>query len=277
MREVGDKVFVETGFPEGNVGVIKLREGVILVDVPPSPQEAEKWLKEMGESILYIVVTDCHPMRLLGLLKAPFPKIAHYNLREELLGAKAYFKLIFRECYQKYWDGEALEDFEPFLPTFAFKGEMTLHRGRDVIKLLSTPGPTSASITVYLPKEKILFTGALVTRGVHPDLRLAISAQWIESLRRLKALPIEVLIPGKGEPCGPEAIDEMAEYLSKVRGLVKEFYQSGKGRTDVAKLVNNLLPSFTCPPEQEEEVRSLLRAGLARIYDEVKAENKGGA
>jgi cyclase len=277
MREVSEKVFVETGFPEGNVGLIKLREGVILVDVPPSPQEAEKWLQETEESILYIVVTDCHPMRLLGLLKAPFPKIAHYNLREELLGAKAYFKLIFRECYQKYWDGEALENFEPFLPTFAFKGEMTLHRGKDIVKLLSTPGPTSASIAVYLPKEKILFTGALVVRGVHPDLRLAFSARWIESLRRLKALPIEVLIPGKGEPCGPEAIDEMIDYLTKVRDLVKEFYQSGKGRTDVAKIVNNVLTFYSCPAEQEEEVRNLLRAGLARLYDEVKAENKGGA
>jgi len=277
MRKVNDKVFVETGFTEGNVGLIKLKEGVILVDVPPSPHEAERWLQGIRESILYIVVTDCHPMRLLGLLKAPFPKIAHYNLREELLGAKAYFKLIFRECYQKYWDGEMLENFEPFLPTFAFKGEMTLHRGRDIVKLLSAPGPTSASIAVYLPKEKILFTGALVVRGVHPDLRLAFSARWIESLKRLKALPIEVLIPGKGEPCGPEAIDKMIDYLSKVRDLVKEFYQSGKGRTDVAKLINNLLPFFPCPPEQEEEVRNLLRAGLARLYDEVKAENKGGS
>ncbi len=277
MIGVSDKVFVETRFREGNAGLIKLQEGVILVDVPPAPQEAEKWLQEIGGPILYIVVTDSHPLRLLGLLKAPFPKIAHYNLREELMGAKAYFKLIFRECYQKYWDAETPEDFEPFLPTFAFKGEMTLHRGKDIIKLISTPGPTSASISVYLPKEKILFTGALVVRGVHPDLRLAFSARWIESLKRLKALPIEVLIPGQGEPCGPEVIDEMIDYLAKVRDLVKEFYLSGKGRTDVSKLVNNVFPIFSCPVEQEEEVRTLLRAGLARLYDEVKAENKGGA
>ncbi len=275
MIKVGERVFVEKGFHEGNVGVIKLREGALLVDVPPSPEEAERWLMTLEElnfgPLHYLVVTDCHPFRLLGLPKLPVPRIAHSSMREELIGAKSYYKFIFRECYQKYYDGEPPESFEAFLPTISFKGVATLHRGRDTVKLLSAEGPTPASIAVYLPRERILFAGALVVRGSHPDLRLAVSARWIRSLKRLKSLPVEVVIPGQGDPCGPEVFDEMIDYLTTVRSAVKEFYQAGRGRTDVSRLVSNILPLFPYHPEQEEEIRSFLRAGLARIYDEIRA------
>ncbi len=272
---IGERVFVETGFRENNVGLIKLKEGAILVDMPPSPEEVEIWFQALEElspgPFLYLVVTDCHPFRLLGLTKAQIPRVAHYNLREELLGARSYFKLIFRECYQKYYDGEPPESFDIFLPTLAFKGIATFHRGKDTVKLISSEGPTPASIAVYLPQDRILFAGALVVRGAHPDLRLALSAKWIKNLKRLKSLPIEVVIPVRGEPCGPEIFDEMIDYLTRVRKAVEEFYQAGKGRPDVSRLVSNLLPLLPYPPDQEEEVRNLLRAGLARLYDEIKA------
>ena len=276
MVKIGERVFVETGFREGNVGLIKFRDEAILVDFPPSPEEAERWLRELEDlspgPFRYLVVTDCHPLRLLGLQKISIPAVAHYNLREELIGAKSYFRLIFRECYQKYYDGEPPESFEAFFPTLSFKGSATFHRGKDTVKLLAAEGPTPASVVVYLPGDKTLFAGALVVRGVHPDLRLAVSARWIRNLKRLKSLPIEVVIPGQGEPCGPEAFDEMINYLSAVRSAVKEFYQAGKGRTDIFRLVNNFLPLWPYPPEQEEEIRNILRIGLARIYDEIRAE-----
>jgi len=149
MIGIKEKIFVSTGFHEGNVGFIRFGEGVILVDLPPSPPDVEKWLREI-ESLnvgpfFYLVVTDCHPLRLLGLLlKPPVPRIAHHNFQEELLGAKAYFKLIFKECYQKYYDGEPPENLEIFLPTLAFRGVMTLHRGRDTIKWSICPARGSS-------------------------------------------------------------------------------------------------------------------------------------
>lgn len=276
MIKIGDKIFVETNFREGNVGLIKLEEGAILVNVPPSPAEVERWLQELKEincgPLLYVVVTDCHPLRLLGLLKVPLPKIAHSSMREELLGAKSYYKLIFRESYQRFYDGEPPETFEAFLPTLAFKGIMTLHRGRDTVKLISARGPTSASIVVYLPHDKVLFAGALAVQGTHPDLRLALSDRWIKNLKRLKALPINIVIPGHGTPCGPEIFDEMIEYLTNARKAVREFYLAGKGRPDISRLVNNLLPLFPYPLDQEEEVRNLLKAGLSHLYDEIRAK-----
>lgn len=274
MIKIGEKTFISTDFREGNVGLIKFGEGAILVDVPPSPSGVERWLREIETvnpgPLFYLTVTDCHPLRLLGLLKLSVPRIAHYNLQEELLGAKAYFKLIFKECYQKYYDGEPPETLEAFLPSLAFKGIMTLHRGRDIVKFLAVSGPTPANLVVYLPREKILFAGAMVVRGAHPDLRLAHSGKWIANLKRLKALPVDTVIPGYGEPCGPEAFDEMIEYLTVIRNAVKEFYQAGKGRPDVSRLVGNLLSLFPYP--QDEEVRSLFKAGLSHLYDEIKAE-----
>jgi len=64
-------------YPGANVGLIVLPGGAIAVDAPALPADAWAWRQQAmdtaGGPILYVVLTDAHPDRLLcaGLLGAP--------------------------------------------------------------------------------------------------------------------------------------------------------------------------------------------------------------
>jgi glyoxylase-like metal-dependent hydrolase (beta-lactamase superfamily II) len=100
---------------------------------------------------------------------------------------------------------------------------------RDVIQALGglqvshTPGHTPGSLCLYQPRQRILFCGDLLFNR-HPltgqrGLRLAIPmvsldmAQVRESVRRVAALPVEVLCPGHGEPITQGAAGRMQALL----------------------------------------------------------------
>ena len=43
VRELADRVYLETGFEGGNVGAILTERGALLVDAPMLPPEARAW------------------------------------------------------------------------------------------------------------------------------------------------------------------------------------------------------------------------------------------
>jgi glyoxylase-like metal-dependent hydrolase (beta-lactamase superfamily II) len=82
------------------------------------------------------------------------------------------------------------------LPTRTFGDRLLLQQGSRTIELLHRPGHTRGDVALFLPAEKILITGDLLDDlpyGGHGYPR-----QWIRSLRRLRELDFETIIPGHG-------------------------------------------------------------------------------
>jgi glyoxylase-like metal-dependent hydrolase (beta-lactamase superfamily II) len=85
-------------------------------------------------------------------------------------------------------------------PDFLLKeGDISIN---DVdLKILHTPGHSPGSISLYLPDQKVLFTGDLVFKGGigRTDLPGGDGALLKESLQRLSELETEWLLPGHGD------------------------------------------------------------------------------
>ena len=69
-------------------------------------------------------------------------------------------------------------------------------------KLIETPGHTKGSVCIYMPKEKILFSGDTLFHGGigRTDLPGSIPEKMKESLEKLNDLDIEILCPGHTWP-----------------------------------------------------------------------------
>ena len=69
------------------------------------------------------------------------------------------------------------------------------------LKIIHTPGHSPGSISLYLPDQKLLFTGDLVFKGGigRTDLPGGNGSLLKESLKRLSGLEIEWLLPGHGD------------------------------------------------------------------------------
>jgi len=124
---------------------------------------------------------------------------------------------------------KALDEVEPTPPTTTLLRKMTLHRGAREIQLLHLGrGHTGGDVVVFLPGEKVAFTGDLLYKGA-PYLGDAYPEDFIETLEALKSLDFDVAAPGHGPLIrDKEQIDFNQEYLRKYWGQVKASHAAGR-------------------------------------------------
>jgi cyclase len=90
------------------------------------------------------------------------------------------------------------------LPTLAYRDTLVLWSGGREFRLFSETGDATGSTVMYLRKEKILVTGDVLIApedGVGPPPWTTNSyavTPWLNSLRSLAALDIDVIVPGQG-------------------------------------------------------------------------------
>ena len=86
----------------------------------------------------------------------------------------------------------------PRAPTVALRQAVTLYRGGREIRLLHVGrGHTGGDVIVYLPAEKALVSGDLLTAGL-PYMGDAFVPEWVAALDEVAALDVEVILPGHG-------------------------------------------------------------------------------
>lgn len=98
-------------------------------------------------------------------------------------------------------------------PDSLFDRELTIRLGRREVRLVNQDRANSpADVTVYLPRERVLFTGDILVHPV-PYAWASHPRPWIGVLRRLEALPVSALVPGHGPVMRDHA------YTAQVREL----------------------------------------------------------
>ena len=104
-------------------------------------------------------------------------------------------------------------------PNVTFTDSMVLYRGgREVQLHFLGRGHTGGDTMVFLPAERIVFTGDFFEGrpggGVLSYLGDAFIDEWPASLERLKALDFDVIVPGHGAPLRErKQIEDFQNYL----------------------------------------------------------------
>jgi cyclase len=156
------------------------------------------------------------------------------------------------------------------LPELAMTADMTSHKGHRVLRILHVGGHTPASIMVHLPQERILFAGDVVVAGEHPSLSSADTMKWLHALEVIRDMEdVEIIVPGRGEPCDPSATEILSEYISQIRERVHEYYSGGYTRRETVDKVK-MEDFFGVPPDARTEIERRIRGSVERVYDEFK-------
>jgi len=124
-------------------------------------------------------------------------------------------------------------------PTVTLKDKMTLYRGAREIQLLYLGrGHTGGDVVVYLPKERILCTGDLMTNGTS-NMVDGFADEWVNSLEALKKLEFDTVLPGHGEAfTGKDKITAYQAYLRDIWSQVGKLKQQGVSADEAAKKVD---------------------------------------
>lgn len=268
MRRLTDDVYVKMGLRGGNVGLVTTGEGVVLVDTPSLPSEAHRWREEIArvtdQEIAYVINTDYHGEHLLGNRFFPGVVVAH-KLTGERLGDET-----FRQKLYESWG----EEVKLVPPQLTFTGRMTLYLGEKTINLIHLGGYTPASIGVYIPQDRVLFTGEVVVIDEHPVIAEGKSLQWLHALTLIRGIDAEIIVPGHGSLCDQEATQRLSSYIRKMRKKVKRQVVAGRSRREMIERIDlgRIVDFFPVAEGERREVEKRVKASLRRIYDEMKEE-----
>jgi glyoxylase-like metal-dependent hydrolase (beta-lactamase superfamily II) len=216
--------FTAEGDP--NTGVIVGDDAVMVIDAQATPLMAREVIRRIrkvtSKPIRYVVLTHYHAVRVLG---------ASAYRAEHIIASDATLELIRERGAQdmKSEIGRFPRLFRgahtiPGLtwPTLTFRGELTLRLGKLEVRI-SQPGRghTAGDTIVWVPSQRVLFSGDLVefAAGIYTgDAHLE---QWPATLEKLHALRPRALVPGRGPALTtPAACERAIAYTQEfVRGL----------------------------------------------------------
>jgi len=102
--------------------------------------------------------------------------------------------------------------------------QTTLKMGATEIQVLDRGrAHTGTDLEVYLPKEKILFTSEAFSHHIFPNMRAAVPAEWIQTVKSLLTIDANTVIPGHGFiEDGPAMKASLAEFEQALELIVSE-------------------------------------------------------
>jgi cyclase len=106
----------------------------------------------------------------------------------------------------------------PISPHRHVNEETSIAVNGEEVTIMHLPGHTESELVVYHPRTMTLFAGDAINERAGPVTMFGAVGdwrRWIAGLEKLKKLEIELIVPGHGETCGPDIIDDHIEKLEK--------------------------------------------------------------
>jgi cyclase len=235
IRErVSDDIYVFTSdlYAQATAGAIVTRNGVVLVDSLPFPNEARQVATFIAQacrsSVRYVILTHYHADHTYGA--GLFPQadvVAHTRCRELLI------KIGVPALKVAQAEAPELESVVLRLPDITFDGgEMGFRLAERLIRLIHVPGHTQDSVMVYVEDSRVLFAGDMIMPV--PSIVDGDLDAFRASLRKVAALPIENMVQGHGEVILRGEVQDVVRanltYLNAIEALVTKAIKGGKSR-----------------------------------------------
>jgi len=257
VKEVSKGVFVITDrrIPfVPNIGIILGEDAALVVDTGMGPANGAKVLdaarKIAGRRRLILTLTHFHPEHGYGAqVFKGIAEIRYNRAQRDELAAKGRTYL---DMFKTFGPGlaTALEGTEIVFPDEVYDGDsLTIDLGGQKVELRTWgKAHTGGDQIVWLPRERILFTGDLAEERMFPifpwfppnDTDID-AACWTKILSELESWKPAVVVPGHGDLGGPEILVAVRDYLLDVERRVFAERKSGK---DADAIVASLAPKI---------------------------------
>lgn len=220
-----------------NTGVVFGDESVLICDVLATPFMAKRLVAEIrkisDKPIKYAVLSHYHAVRVLGA--------SAYRAEglQNIIASQGTYELIAERGQQ---DLESEHDRFPRLfqdfgsvpgltwPNLVFRGSegISLWMGKDLEVRVYHPGAghTRGDTIVWIPSERVLFSGDLVEYKSACYTGDAQLAEWPSTLDKLAALKPEKVVPGRGPAL--DTPEKVAAGFAYTRDFVTTLFDSAR-------------------------------------------------
>jgi len=243
--KLSEHAYAYTAEGDPNTGVVVGDNAVMVIDTQATPVMAQDVIRRIrsvtDKPIRYVTLSHYHAVRVLG---------ASAYQPDHIIASRDTYDLIVER-------GEAdmkseIERFPRLFravesvpgltwPTLVFEQRLTLWLGKLQVEIMQLGrGHTKGDTVVWLPEERILFSGDLVEYQTTPYTGDAYLADWPATLDAIAALKPAKLVPGRGAALQNETqvaagLDGTRAFITEMFGAVKAGAASGKDLRTVYK------------------------------------------
>lgn len=279
MQKLTENVYTETKIRGCNPSIVTTEEGSVFIDTA-------QWittLLKMREFALArgpikaLINTESHIDHIFGnhWFAGECPVIGHEKLEETFWKIPASFNqttydysldVIRRQDPEglKFMPKEA--DYILNKPTVTFSDRMAFQLGEQAFQLYYTPGHSDANISVFVPKERVVFVGDTVFQGCQIWLHTVDFDALFNSLHFLSTLEVDYIVPGHGEVIGKAELKEQTAFLHDWLSAVSSGIALG---WDKEECVNRISFADRCPVDigQDDAMDYIQTCNVRVVYD----------
>ncbi len=253
--ELAPGLYGYTAEGDPNSGVVVGDDSVLVVDAQATPALAGDVLARIrgvtDKPVRHVVLTHYHAVRVLGASAYRGAEIIASDIARAMIAERGQqdmdseigrFPRLFRG-----------KEGIPGLtwPTLTFHRRMTLYLGRREVQIIHIGrSHTAGDTVVWLPKERVLFSGDVVEFGATPYCGDAHFTDWPATLDAARALGAEARVPGRGrslvnrQEC-EEGIEGTRAFTSDLFAIVRRAASGGASLNEVyARAMNEMRPKY---------------------------------
>ena len=249
-------------FTTNNLIVIT-SDGILVGDAQGSPEDTTRLIEEIkklsDQPIKYVVIGSEHVDHTGG--NASFPATVTFIAHP---GAKRNLET------QVNNPNRARTAPKIVIPNEVVIDKKVLTLGGTEIQLLNLGRcHTGTDLTVYLPKEKVLFMSECYFHNLYPSLRTGFPTEWIDTIKKAQAMDVEYFIPGHGYIDDAKKLKadltESRKALETIVSEAKRLYKPGASPAESFKQAN------FAPYSSWEFTEAQARPAFERAWAEIEA------
>jgi glyoxylase-like metal-dependent hydrolase (beta-lactamase superfamily II) len=238
-------IYIASGSTGSNNGIILGSDGVILIDTGITTGSESAELAELAKITTKPVTTailshsDADHVNGLAVLPMGITIIAQVNCKAEMEKAAAA---------PLQGPPSAAPALKIPLPTKTVDTQEDITIGGERLHLFHVaPAHTSGDLVVYLPAEKIVFTGDIIADNnpfpiIHAE-KNGSSQGWIQTVTALVALDADMFVPGHGTVHNKADIVKLLASVKDRRAQIQALVAQGKSLDDIKQQFGETTPA----------------------------------
>ncbi|MGV0820741.1 MBL fold metallo-hydrolase [Martelella sp. AMO21009] len=120
-------------------------------------------------------------------------------------------------------------------PTETFKDRMTIKVGNKTVELIEVgPSHSLGDALIYVPEDKVLYTGDILFSAGTPIAWYGPIARWINVCNMVLDMDVEIIVAGHGPLSTKDDVRKMRDYLLDITEKARPFYEQGVDYLDAA-------------------------------------------
>lgn len=172
------------------------------------------------------------------------------------------------EFARRIFGSFAFENITPLLPAQTFEGQLDLHVGSKEVRLLEVgPAHTRGDTLVYVPGDRVLFSGDILFIEGHPIMWAGPVGNWIRACERILDLDVATIVPGHGPITDKQGVARLKGYWEYLLAEVRLRYEAGLSPLEAALDIPLDAYAGWSDPER-------VAVNVASIYRELRGEQE---